>query len=406
MTTKTFKILIVGGGSGGISLAARLVRAGFKGQIGLLEPSEYHYYQPLWTLVGAGIVSKSSSERSEASVIPSGVEWVKDRVTEFRPDANQVQTSQSGVIEYEVMIVATGLELNFDKIDGVEGNLGKNGLISVYQYDQLDSATKTIREFKGGVAIFTMPPVPIKCAGAPQKVMYLADDIWRQSGVREKSKIIFASAGAVIFGIKEFAAPLSEVVRRKGIETHFNRKLVAVRAADRVAVFESTNGDLSQPPGTREELHYDLFHVVPPMSAHRFVRESLLASEEEGQKGWLNVDKYSLQHKKYPNVFGIGDVTGIPNSKTGAAIRKQAPIVARNVVRFLKGEPMDPVYDGYSSCPLVTGIGKVILAEFGYDGKLLPSFPLDPTKERRIYWILKKDLLPPMYWHGMLKGYL
>jgi sulfide:quinone oxidoreductase len=406
MANRTFKILIVGGGSGGISLAARLAHAGFKGQIGLLEPSEHHYYQPLWTLVGAGIVSKESSQRSESAVIPSGVVWVKDRVKEFRPDANQVQTAESGIIEYQVMIVATGLELNFDKIEGVEGNLGNNGLISVYQYDQLDSATKAIREFNGGVAIFTMPPVPIKCAGAPQKVMYLADDVWRQSGVREKSKIIFASAGALIFGIKEFASPLNEVVRRKGIETNFNRKLVAVRAAERIAVFESTIGDHSRPAGTREELHYDLLHVVPPMSAHRVIRESPLASEEEGQKGWLSVDKYSLQHKKYPNVFGIGDVTGIPNSKTGAAIRKQAPIVAGNVVRFLKGEPMDPAYDGYSSCPLVTGIGKVILAEFGYDGKLLPSFPLDPTKERRIYWILKKDFLPPMYWHGMLKGYL
>jgi sulfide:quinone oxidoreductase len=406
MANMTFKILIVGGGSGGISLAARLVHAGFKGQIGILEPSEHHYYQPLWTLVGAGIVSKASSQRSESAVIPSGVEWVKDHVKEFRPDANQVQTAESGIIEYEVMIVATGLELNFDKIDGVEGNLGKNGLISVYQYDQLDSATKTIREFIGGVAIFTMPPVPIKCAGAPHMGMYLADDVWRQSGVREKTKIIFASAGAVIFGIKEFAAPLNEVVRRKGIETRFSRKLVGVRAAERIAVFESTNADPSHPAGTREEVHYDLLHVVPPMSAHRFIQESLLASEVEGQKGWLGVDKYSLQHKKYPNVFGIGDVTGIPNSKTGAAIRKQAPIVAGNVVRFLKGEPMDQSYDGYSSCPLITGIGKVILAEFGYDGKLLPSFPLDPTKERRIYWILKKVLLPPMYWHGMLRGHL
>jgi sulfide:quinone oxidoreductase len=406
MNAKKFKILIVGGGAGGISLAARLARSGFRSQIGLLEPSEFHYYQPLWTLAGAGIVSKDSSERSEASVIPTGVEWVKDRVKEFRPDVNQVQTAESGIIEYQVMIVATGLELNFDKIDGVKGNLGKNGLISVYQYDQIDNATKAIHEFKGGSAIFTMPPVPIKCAGAPQKIMYLADDVWRQSGVREKSKITFASAGAVIFGIKEFAVPLSEVVRRKNIETRFNRKLVAVRAAERIAVFESTSSDLSQPVGSREELPYDLLHVVPPMSAHRFVRESLLASEEEGQKGWLNVDKYSLQHKKYPNIFGIGDVTGIPNSKTGAAIRKQAPIVAGNVMRFLKGEPMGPAYDGYSSCPIITGIGKVILSEFGYDGKLLPSFPLDPTKERRIYWILKKDLLPPMYWHGMLKGYL
>jgi sulfide:quinone oxidoreductase len=406
MYTKKFKILIVGGGSGGISIAARLVRAGFKGQIGLLEPSSHHYYQPLWTLVGAGIVSKDSTERSEAELIPSGVEWVKDGVAEFRPDADQVLTSGSGVIEYEVMVVATGLELNFDKIDGLQGNLGKNGLISVYQYDQLDSATKTIRDFAGGTAIFTMPPVPIKCAGAPQKIMYLADDVWRQSGVRDRTKVMFASAGASIFGIKEFAGPLSEVIRRKGIETLFNRKLVAVRPEQRIAVFESTSTQQGSDTSTREEIRYDMLHVVPPMSAHSFVRDSGLASEEPTQKGWLSVDKHTLQHKKYPNVFGIGDVTGIPNSKTGAAIRKQAPVVTKNVTKFCKGQPLESSYDGYSSCPLITGIGKVILAEFGYDGKLLPSFPLDPTKERRLYWVLKKDLLPPMYWYGMLKGYL
>ncbi len=406
MPPKKFKILIVGGGSGGISLAARLVHSGFGGQIGLLEPSEHHYYQPLWTLVGTGLAAKSSTERPESSVVPTGVEWIKDRASEFRPGANQVQTVGAGTIDYDVLIVATGLELNFAKIEGVAENLGKNGLISVYQYDQLDAAAKAIREFSGGVAVFTMPPVPIKCAGAPQKVMYLADDLWRRSGVREKSQVIFTAAGPTIFGIKEFAGPLTEVVRRKGIETRFNCKLVAVRAEERTAVFESTAGDTTRPVGTREELRYDLLHVVPPMSAHRVVSDSPLASAEDGQKGWLAVDKFTLQHQKYPNVFGIGDVTGIPNSKTGAAIRKQAPVVAGNVVRFLKGEPMQAAYDGYSSCPLITGIGKVILAEFGYDGKLLPSFPLDPTKERRIYWILKKDLLPPMYWYGMLKGHL
>lgn len=399
-----FKILIVGAGSGGVSLASRLVKLGFKGQVGLVDPSETHDYQPLWTLAGVGLVSKESTRRPAKGLVPRGVTWIQDAVTSFLPGSNKVNTAKSGALSYDVLVVATGLELNYEKIAGLEGQLGRNGLFSVYRYDQVDYAAEMIQSFKGGTAIFTMPPVPIKCAGAPQKVMYLADHIWRLSGVRGKSRMVFASAGATIFGIKEFAAELNKVVARKGIETLFQHKLVAVDAARKVATFEVPE---SYPEGikvVRLELGYDILHVVPPMSAPKIVRDSELASAEEGQKGWLEVDKFTLQHKRFPNIFGIGDVTGVPNSKTGAAIRKQAPVVAANIRDFAAGRPLTHKYDGYSSCPLITDIGKVMLAEFGYDGVLMPSFPLDPTKERRLYWHLKKDLLPPMYWHGMLRG--
>jgi sulfide:quinone oxidoreductase len=404
MDKKTFKILMVRGGSGGISLAARLVREGFRRQIGLLDRSKFHYSQPRWTLVDAGKVYKSSSERSEASVILFQVEWTKNCVRKFRPNSNQLQTAKSEVIELENIIVETEHEFNFDKINGAEGNPWKSSLISIYQYDQLESATKKIRKFRGGVAIFTLPPVPIGYAGAPQKVMYLTDEIWRQSVVREKSKNAFTRAGAVVIENKEIAAPLSEVVRRKWTQTIFNRKTVAVRPADNITVFKSIKADPSQLARTPEELHNDLLHVASPRSAHLFGRESLLASEGEGKKCWLNFDKHSLQHKKYPNFFGIRDVTGIPNSKTEATIRKLAPVVARKGVRFLNNEKMDPTFDGLSSCPLVPRIFRVMLAMFGYEGKLLSSFPLNPTKERRNYWVPKKDLLPPIYWHGILEG--
>jgi sulfide:quinone oxidoreductase len=400
MIPDTCKILILGGGSGGITVAARLVRMGFANQITLIEPSASHYYQPLWTLAGVGQVAKESSCRPMAAVMPRGIEWIKDAVKKVNPESNTIETESGRIIRYEVLVVALGLDLNFEKIAGVKETLGRNGVISVYQYDQLEAAVKAVESFAGGTAVFTMPPVPIKCAGAPQKVMYLADSLWRRSGVRPKSQIVFASAGATIFGIKEFAEPLSKVVARKGIETKFNTKLLAVRGNEKVAVFEKT---VDGKPVT-EEIKFDLLHVVPPMSAPGLIRNSSLASAEEAQKGWLAVDKFTLQHLKFPNVFGVGDVTGIPNSKTGAAIRVQAPVVAGNVGKFLRNETNFLRYDGYSSCPLITDIGKVILAEFGYDGKLMPSFPLDPTKERRLYWYLKKDFLPQMYWHGMLKG--
>jgi len=400
MNSEKVKILILGGGTGGISVAARLVKKGFSREIVLVEPSDFHAYQPYWTLAGAGLVSKESSRKTMASVIPPGVKWIQDSVKAIHPEKNFVETGQGRSFEYEVLVVALGLEVNYEKIQGVQENLGKNGMVSIYQYDQLDACVKAIESFEGGTALFTMPPVPIKCAGAPQKIMYLADSIWRKKGVRSKSKIIFASAGASIFGIKEFAAALNKVIEKKEIETRFQMKLVAVNSEKKLATFEKVaNGTVS-----KEEIAFDLLHVVPPMSAPALIRNSVLASTEESQKGWLAVDKFTLQHLKFPNVFGVGDVTGVPNSKTGAAIRKQAPVLVENIYKFLNQESPFLKYDGYSSCPLVTDIGKVILAEFGYDGKLMPSFPLDPTKERRLYWILKKDLLPPMYWYGMLKG--
>ena len=400
MSSDKFKVVVLGGGSGGISVASRLVRMGLSGQVAVVEPCEFHYYQPYWTLAGVGQVPKEASKRLMASVMPKGVTWIKDEVDALDPDKNLVTTKNGETLSYDVLVVALGLELNYEKITGVESTLGRNGVISVYQYDQLDAAVQAIKSFTGGTAIFTMPPIPIKCAGAPQKIMYMADSIWRQNNVRAQSRIVFASAGAAIFGVKEFAAPLQRVVERKGIETMFQRKLVEVNGSEKTAIFEtSKDGKIEQ-----ESLRFDLLHVVPPMSAPRVIRASALASSEESQKGWLAVDKFSLQHLKYPNVFGIGDVTGIPNSKTGAAVRKQAPVVAANILQFLGQSSQFLKYDGYSSCPLITDLGKVILAEFGYDGKLMPSFPMDPTKERRIYWHLKKDLLPTLYWYGMLRG--
>lgn len=400
MNNDKFKILVLGGGSGGISVAARLIAKGYSGQIGIIEPHEFHYYQPYWTLAGVGVVDKESSQRSMASVIPKGAHWIKESVAAINPNNNSVTTGSGRVFYYDVLLIGLGLELNYEQITGGQTSLGRNGVVSIYQYDQLDATRRAIESFSGGTAIFTMPPVPIKCAGAPQKIMYLADALWRKTGVRSRSRIIFASAGAAIFGLKEFADPLTQVVARKGIETKFQTQLLAVNPDQRIASFEQNlNGTK-----VREDIKFDLLHIVPPMRAPGVIRHSALASSDEAQKGWLAVDKFTLQHLKFSNVFGVGDVTGIPNSKTGAAIRKQAPVVAENINQFLQGKSNFKHYDGYSSCPLITDFGKVILAEFGYDGKLMPTFPLDPTKERRIYWHLKKDLLPPMYWHGMLKG--
>lgn len=397
----TCKILILGGGSGGISLAASLITNIDPRDITIVEPSEHHYYQPLWTLAGAGLVNKKSTQKNQKDLIPHGVNWIKEKVISIHPEEKKVFLTGDVTLKYDYLVIATGLKLDWHKISGLDHHLGSNGICSIYDYNQVDYTAKCLNQFQGGKALFVMPPVPIKCAGAPQKIMYMADDIFRQNGIRHKTSIQYVTAGKVMFGIPTFSDQLEKNIVAKNIEPLYSHKIVEINAAQKEAVFDVTSldGQMSQ-----KRISFDIIHLVPPMSPHSFISDSELSFKEGDQKGWLAVDKLTLQHLKFPEIFGIGDVTGIPNSKTGAAVRKQYPVVAKNLLSLMKNEKLGAQYDGYSSCPLITEIGKVMLAEFGYDGKLMPTFPLDPKVARRSYWLLNKDILPLFYWYVMLKG--
>lgn len=388
------QVLIVGAGTGGISVAARLQNLAKPPEVAIIDPSERHYYQPIWTLVGAGVFSRESSARDQADYIPAGATWIKDAVASFDPEHHAVKTRGGETITYDQLVVAPGIQLDWDKIKGLKGNLGKGGICSNYSYETVESTWETLRGFKGGNAIFTFPSNPIKCAGAPQKIMYLADDHLRKIGVRERSTIIYASAAPAIFGVKKYARALDKVVARKGIETRFRHELVEVRADAREAVFRQLDG------GAEVVLPYEMLHVTPPQSAPDFVKQSPLASSA----GWVEVHKHTLQHVRYPDVFALGDASSLPTSRTGAAIRKQAPVLVENLMAFRAGEKLAASYDGYASCPLVTGYGKVIMAEFDYDGTPTESFPFDQARERYSMYALKAYGLPEMYWNGMLRG--
>ncbi|GAC1417807.1 MAG: FAD/NAD(P)-binding oxidoreductase [Candidatus Velthaea sp.] len=392
------RVVIVGGGTAGISVAARLL-LGKVADVAVVEPSEKHYYQPLWTLVGGGIVRKEVSERPEQSVMPPGATWIRDRVASFDPDNDAVALVSGKRLTYDYLVVAPGIQCDWNRVAGLENALRAPNVSSNYRYELATKTWEMIRSFRGGTAIFTFPAGPIKCAGAPQKIMYLAADYFRRHGV--PSKIIYASATPAIFGVKAFAEPLNEVVRRYGIETKFNHNLVAVDHAKNEATFEL----LDQPDKPQVTLPYDIMHVTPPQSAPDFVKTSVLAETEGPQKGYVKVNRGTLQHSAYPNVFALGDAGSTPNSKTGAAIRKQAPIVVANMLAAMSHKPLKSQYDGYASCPLVTGYGKLILAEFDYDGNPTPSVPLiDTKKERWSMYMLKRWGLPWMYWNLMLRG--
>lgn len=390
------KIAIVGAGSAGISVASRLLRTApyLKEQIIMIDPSEDHYYQPLWTLVGAGEARLEDTHRKQETLIPEGVTWIKEAVKEFTPDGNAVITDKETRVEYDYLVVTAGIEIQWDKIKGLQETIGKNGVCSNYSADYVQSTWENLKNFSGGTAIFTQPSTPVKCAGAPQKIMYLADDYFNKSGVREKSNVKFISGMGSIFGVKRYADTLNEVIERKDIETTFLMDLVEVDGANKVATFQHIE--------TKETMTtiFDMIHVTPPMGAPAFIARSPLANDA----GWVAVDPHTLQHDTYKNVFSAGDSASLPTSKTGAAIRHQAPILAENLLSVMNSKAMNKKYDGYTSCPLVTGYNKLVMAEFNYDKNPQETFPIDQSKERTSMYLVKKNLLPIMYWNGMLKG--
>ncbi|TNE59656.1 MAG: NAD(P)/FAD-dependent oxidoreductase [Bacteroidetes bacterium] len=398
---KHFQILIVGGGNAGISLAAQLFRKDRKLDIAIIDPADKHYYQPAWTLVGAGVFNAQDTEREQAAVMPKQATWLKEAAATFEPDKNAVVTAEGNRYTYDYLVVCPGIQLDWHKIKGLEGNLGKNGITSNYLYNMAPYTYECLRNTKKGNAIFTNPNTPIKCGGAPQKIMYLASDFWRKNGSLGDVKVHFYSGGGIIFGVKKYADTLNKVIDRYHIQTHFLHNLVEIKADSKEAVFDVYKDGKVVSQATEP---FEMIHITPPQSAPDFIKNSPLAIEGN-PLGWVDVDKFTFQHNKFPNVYSIGDASSTPNAKTGAAVRKQVPVLVEQLISQIQtGKPAAAKYNGYGSCPLVTGYGKLVLAEFDYDNNPMETFPFDQSKERWSMYQMKRHVLPWLYWNKILHG--
>ncbi|NND90099.1 MAG: TIGR01244 family phosphatase [Granulosicoccus sp.] len=396
----SYDLVIVGGGAAGIATASSVLSRDPDLNVAIVDPAEIHYYQPGWTMVGGGIFKPEETARTMASLIPRGVHWLKSAVAAFEPKSDSVILDGCRVVKYQRLVVCPGLKLDWHKIEGLTETLGRNGVTSNYRYDLAPYTWELVQQMTSGTAIFTQPPMPIKCAGAPQKAMYLSGDHWFRHGRINDIDIQFNNAGGVLFGVKDYVPALQQYVERYGATLNFFHDLVAVDGPAGKAWFDVSVPDQ---PVRRIETEFDMMHVCPPQCAPDFIRVSPLADAA----GWVDVDQSTLRHKVFDNIWALGDVTNAPNAKTAAAARKQAPVVAENLVADIQGRSPVAVYDGYGSCPLTVERGKIVLAEFGYGGTLLPSFPtwlIDGTKPSRAAWLLKERLLPPIYWKAMLRG--
>lgn len=413
-----FQVLIIGGGTAGIMSAARIKKKRPNISVGLIDPADTHYYQPAWTLVGANTYDFDKTARPMKSLIPDGVTWIKKYADKFEPQDNKVLTKDGETYTYDYLIVAPGLKIDPSMIEGLEDALDKGVVCS--NYTDPKHTWEVLKNFKGGNAIFTQPATPIKCGGAPQKIAYLAADYFRKHGLADNTNLVFASPGSVIFGIKPIAKTLNKVLNRYNIDFKPYYTPIKIDGEKRIATFKISEDHVSEckvlegndlnakmKGETIVEIPFDMLHLAPPQTAPDFIKSSPFALES----GWMNVDHYTLQSPDYRNVFGLGDVASLPTAKTGAAIRKQVPIVVDNIFSLMDHDAItEKKYNGYSSCPLVTGYGKMVLAEFDYDGNFIPDPKLkqmlvfNSDKEHWRLWILKKYILPRLYWNKMMKG--
>jgi len=396
------RIVIAGGGAAGLTVASHLARKLDGADIAIVEPSADHYYQPGYTLIGAGLKPASYSTLRTEDYVARNVRWVQDRVAEFDPHGNKVTTENGAVLAYDYLVVATGLVLDYAAIEGMETSLiGRNGIASVYAGARFAEASwQALAAFKeqGGIGLFGRPATEMKCAGAPLKQTFLADDHLRRAGTRSRAKIIYNAHNQTLFSVPLVDAKVKDLFARQEFVVNFGHVLTKIDPSRRIATYATAQGPV--------EMNWDFINVIPPMRAPMPVRKSPLAwqSGPFAADGWLEVDKATLRHTRFGNVFGVGDINGVPKGKTAASVKWQAPVVADHLVASIEGKAGTERYNGYTSCPLITRSGQAMLVEFDYDNNLTPSFPfIDPLQEHWLPWVIKEKLLKPNY-TAMLRG--
>ena len=391
------QVVIIGGGNAGISTAAQLLRKDPGLDIAIIEPSEKHYYQPAWTLVGAGVYDLKKTIHPEEAVMPKGAKWIKQKVVSLDPAHHTLSLENGDSVAYKFLVVSPGIQLNWNKIKGLKETLGRNGVCSNYSVEHVAYTWECIRKFKGGRAVFTNPDTPVKCGGAPHKIMWLAADYFKKNGVFSSTTIEYWSGGTRLFAVDKYERTLKQVAERDKADLHFYTRLIEIDGPSQTAIFE---GFGEHNKGMRYTVKFDMIHVTPPQSAPDFIRDSPLANAA----GWVDVDKHTLQHVRFPNVFALGDASSLPTSKTGAAIRKQAPVLVKNLLACINQQPLTASYNGYTSCPVITGYGKLVLCEFDYNNTPTETFPFNQARERWSMYQLKRRVLPWLYWHKILPG--
>jgi sulfide:quinone oxidoreductase len=392
------RVVVIGGGNAGLSVAGRLRRRGVDDVV-VVEPRQHHLFQPLFSHVAGGVARAGMAVRPQASVMPDGVGWIRDSVVDLQPESGTVVLASGDRVTYDHVIVCPGIQLDWDRVPGLAAALSTPSVASHYEFELVPKASRLLRDLRRGTVVFTQPAGPAKCAGASQKPMYLACDYWRATGVLRDIRVVMVVPDPTVFGIPEIDRELERKIAEYGIELRCGTELRSVDGKNRTVEIGPTGG------GPTELLHFDVLNAVPPQSAPDWLKStSLPAVGDSG--GFVEVDPETLRHERYANVWALGDAAATRNSKSGGALRKQTKVLAENLLAVLDGKEPATRYNGYSVCPFTVSRSTVVFAEFDDRYRLKPTIPFWKTlsRERRLSWAFDRHILPWVYWHMILKG--
>lgn len=405
-------IAIIGAGLGGISLSAQLISDLPNAKITLFDADPMLYYQPGFTLIAAGIYDKDDVSYDKKDLINKKVQWVQENVAKLDVESKSLQTTSGATHTYDYLIIATGTTYEFELYKGLSEEIVNDpstNIASIYTADSAVKARDMLKKLakNGGRAIFAEPNTPIKCGGANKKLNFLLEDLARSEGGRDKLEMHLYTGGDSMLSSPVHAKMIEQLYIERDMPYSTRHLLVEVDKERNVAIFEKLmpyreNGQ-DKVAKERVEVPYDYLFVIPKMKTSDFIAQAGLSISKGHTAGnWVDVDKYTLQHKKYPYIFAIGDCAGIPKGKTGASIRKQYPVVAKNLIAHLQGQNLEAKFNGYTACPLLTGYGKAVMVEFNYEGAdpMLPCF--GATRESWMNWFIKVYLMKPMVMQGMI----
>jgi sulfide:quinone oxidoreductase len=393
------KLLILGAGTAGTMMANKLSRNLNKDlwEITIVDKDENHFYQPGFLFIPFGIYQPEDVIRPKREFIPKGVNFVIDKIQKIEGEKNQVLLGSGTVLNYDVLVVATGTIPVPEETEGLKGKLWYKDIFDFYTYEGATQLAKKLETWKGGKLVINLAETLIKCPVAPLEFTFLADAYFTEKGMRDKVEIFYVTPLSGAFTKPKATAMLNKLMDEKNINVIPDFYLQRVDNDRKVLISYD-----------EKEVPFDLLVSIPVNKGDQMVEDSNLGDEDG--LNFIPTDKHTLQSKKYENMFVIGDATNVPTSKAGSVAHFEAEILTENILSYIIKEPLAAKFDGHANCFIETGYSKGVLIDFNYVTEPLPGKfpfavlgPMDLLKVTRANHY-GKLAFKWVYWHMLLTG--
>ena len=391
------KLLILGAGTAGTMMLNKLYKELDRDEweITIVDQFKTHYYQPGFLFIPFGIYKKQDVIKPKHDFFPPGVNVIYSPIDRIEGEKNKVYLDGGKVLSYDFLIIATGTQTRPTETEGLKDKLWYKDIFDFYTIEGALALHERFKDFEGGDLVMCIPETPYKCPVAPLEFVFLADAYFTEKGIRDKVNIKYVTLMSGAFTKPVASKVLGNIMEEKNIEIIPDFYLSHVDNDNKKIVSYDD-----------QEVSFDILTIVPVNMGTDMIARSGLGDD----MNYVETDKYTLQSKKFENIFVIGDASNIPTSKAGSVAHFAGEILFENILSAMEGRPLHAKFDGHANCYIETGFGKGALIDFNYDTEPLPgTFPLPGIGPFGLLKVTKmnhygKVLFRWIYWHILLKG--